>query len=77
MSNCVNLMKDVLSKKRKLGEFETVEQTEEYIAIIRRKLPPQLKAKGSFTGPWTIGYNFSSKTLCDLGASINLKSLCI
>lgn len=63
-------MKELLTKKRKFKEDETVALTEECSAILQRKLPPKLKDLESFTIPCTIG-----KALCDLGASINLMSL--
>ena len=39
----VKFMKDVLSKKRKLGDYETVGLSEECSAILQKKLPPNLK----------------------------------
>ncbi|PIN21773.1 DNA-directed DNA polymerase [Handroanthus impetiginosus] len=72
MPSYVKFMKDILSKKRRLGDYETVALTEEYSAIIQNKLPPKLKDPGSFTIPCTIGTHFSGRALCDLGASINL-----
>ncbi|PIN19118.1 hypothetical protein CDL12_08207 [Handroanthus impetiginosus] len=68
----VKFMKDILSKKRRLGDYETVTLTEECSAIIQNKLPPKLKDPGSFTIPCTIGTHFSGRALCDLGDSINL-----
>ncbi|PIN21873.1 DNA-directed DNA polymerase [Handroanthus impetiginosus] len=72
MPSYVKFMKDILSKKRRLGDYETVALTEECSAIIQNKLPPKLKDPGSFTIPCTIGTHFSGRALCDLGASINL-----
>ncbi|KAK6123405.1 hypothetical protein DH2020_042849 [Rehmannia glutinosa] len=66
-----------MSKKRKLGEFETVKLTEECNAILQRKLPQKLKDPGSFTIPCTIGASIFNKALCDLGASINLMPLSV
>jgi hypothetical protein len=77
MPSYVKFMKDILSRKRKLGEFETVALTEECSAILQKKLPPKLKDPGSFTIPCTIGTKFFSKCLCDLGASINLMPLSV
>ena len=48
-------MKDILSKKRRLEEYETIALTEECSAIIQKKLPWKLKDPGSFTIPCTIG----------------------
>ncbi|PIN20438.1 DNA-directed DNA polymerase [Handroanthus impetiginosus] len=72
MPSYVKFMKDILSKKRRLGDYETVVLTEECSAIIQNKLPPKLKDPGSFTIPCTIGTHFSGRALCDLRASINL-----
>ncbi|XP_061372042.1 uncharacterized protein LOC133314567 [Gastrolobium bilobum] len=72
MSNYVKFMKDLLSKKRKLKECETVALTEEYSAIIQKKLPPKLKDPSSFSIPIEIGNIEVGKVLCDLGTSINL-----
>ena len=72
MPSYVKFMKEILSNKRKLGEYETVMLTEECTAILQNKLPPKLKDPGSFTIPCTIGNSYFDKALCDLGASINL-----
>ena len=68
-------MKDLLSKKRKLQEDETIMLTAECSAIIKPKLPPKLKDPGSFVIPCEIGNIMVSKALCDLGARINLMPL--
>jgi len=68
-------LKEVLSNKRKLEANEKVMLTEEYSAILQRKILPKLKDPGSFTILCTIG-DFN-KVLCDLGASINLMPLSI
>ncbi|KAK6146407.1 hypothetical protein DH2020_020276 [Rehmannia glutinosa] len=75
MPNYAKFLKDVMSKKKKLAEFETVNLTEECSAIIQRKLPQKLKDPGSFTISCKIGGVFFDKALCDLGASINLMPL--
>ena len=51
MPSYVKFMKDILSRKQRLGDYETVALTEECSAIIQRKLPPKLKDPGSFTVP--------------------------
>ncbi|XP_062114118.1 uncharacterized protein LOC133825151 [Humulus lupulus] len=77
MPNYVKFMKVILSKKRKMEDYETVALTEEFSAILQRKLPQKLRDPGSFTIPCTIG-NFECKhALCDLGASINLMPLSV
>ncbi|XP_061352335.1 uncharacterized protein LOC133297240 [Gastrolobium bilobum] len=74
MPNYAEFMKDLLSRKHKLKECETVTLTEECSAIIHKKLPPKLKDPGSFSIPIAIGNIEGGKALCDLGASINLMS---
>ena len=51
MPGYVKFMKDVLSKKRKLGDYKTVALSEECSAVLQNKLPPKLKDPGSFTIP--------------------------
>ena len=72
MPGYVNFMKDVLLKKRKLGDYEIVAMSEECSAILQNKLPPKLKDPGSFTIPCAVGNVVFERALCDLGASINL-----
>ena len=77
MPNYVKFMKDVLSKKRRLSDFETVNLTRECSAILQRKLPHKLKDPNNFTIPCTIENSIFERALCDLGASINLMPLSI
>ena len=77
MPSYVKFMKDILLKKRRLSDFETVNLTEECSVILQRKLPQKLKDPGSFTIPCTIGSSIFERALCDLGASINLMPLSI
>ncbi|KAJ8774225.1 hypothetical protein K2173_009656 [Erythroxylum novogranatense] len=77
MPSYAKFMKDVLSKKRRLGDHETVTLTEECSAILQKKLPPKLKDRGSFTIPCVIGTQIFGKALCDLGASINLMPISV
>ena len=77
MPSYVKFMKNILSKKRRLSDFETVNLTEECRAILQRKLPQKLKDPGSFTIPYTIRNSIFERALCDLGSSINLMSLSI
>ena len=72
MPGYVKFMKEVLSKKRKLRDYETIALSEECSAILQKKLPPKLKDPGSFTIPCAIGNSVFERALCDLGASINL-----
>ncbi|XP_015947338.1 uncharacterized protein LOC107472329 [Arachis duranensis] len=68
-------LKELITKKRSWQEKETVILTQECSAIIQKGLPPKLKDPGSFLIPCTIGNMAIDKSLCDLGASINLMSL--
>ena len=58
MPNYVKFLKDIISKKRRLEEFETVKLSKECSAILQKKLPQKLKDLGSFTLPCTIGNSF-------------------
>ncbi|XP_062075701.1 uncharacterized protein LOC133779811 [Humulus lupulus] len=71
----VLFMKEILSKKPKMGDYNTVVLTEECSAILQRKLPQKLKDPRSFTIHCTIGNIDCKQALCDLGASINLMPL--
>ncbi|XP_062114095.1 uncharacterized protein LOC133825123 [Humulus lupulus] len=75
MPNYVKFMKDVLKRKRRLGEFETMALTKDSSAFLQEKLPPKLKDPGSFTIPCTIGN--IGMALCDLGASITLMPMSV
>ena len=77
MPSYVKFMKYILSQKRRLADFKTVNLTEECSAILQRKLPQKLKDPGSFTIPCTIGNAIFERVLCDLGANINLIPLSI
>ncbi|KAM1971755.1 hypothetical protein TB2_017964 [Malus domestica] len=65
-------LNDCCTHKRKFKEHEKVALTEEVSAVLLRKLPPKLKDPESFTIPCTIGNYHFDKSLCDLGASVNL-----
>ncbi|XP_062113182.1 uncharacterized protein LOC133824321 [Humulus lupulus] len=75
MPTYVKFMKEILSKKIKMEDYETVALTKECSAILQRKLPQKLRDPGSFTIPCTIGKFKCKHALCDLGASINLMPL--
>ncbi|KAM6547415.1 hypothetical protein CsatB_019091 [Cannabis sativa] len=77
MPNYVKFLKDILTKKRRLEEFETVALTEGCNAMLKSKIPPKLKDPGSFTIPCSIGGRDVGRALRDLGASINLMPISI
>ena len=74
MLNYVKFMKDILSKKRQLSDYKIVNLTEECSDVLKRKLPQKQKDHSSFIVPCKIGNSIFERTLCDLGASINLMS---
>ncbi|XP_014491939.1 uncharacterized protein LOC106754438 [Vigna radiata var. radiata] len=75
MLSYAKFLKELLMKKRKYVEKETIEAQGNCSAVIQRKLPPKLQDPGSFTIPCTIGELEVGKALIDLGGSINLMSL--
>ncbi|XP_057811294.1 uncharacterized protein LOC131025517 [Salvia miltiorrhiza] len=77
MPQYAKFLKDIISRKKRLGEFETVNLNEECSAILQKKLPAKFKDRGSFTISCIIGGQQFGKALCDLGASINLMPLSI
>ncbi|XP_061340962.1 uncharacterized protein LOC133287381 [Gastrolobium bilobum] len=72
MPSYIKFMKDILSRKRRIEEFETVALTKECSSIVSTKVPPKMEDPGSFTIPCVIGDRYIGRALCDLGSSINL-----
>ena len=54
MPNYAKFMKEVMAKKRKLKDYETVKLTEECSAILQRKVPQKVKDPSNFTIHCTI-----------------------
>ncbi|KAJ8767520.1 hypothetical protein K2173_017589 [Erythroxylum novogranatense] len=77
MPTYAKFLKEILSNKRKLEEYETVALTKESSAILQNKLPPKLRDPRSFSIPCQIGSTNFGKALCDLGASVSLLPLSI
>ncbi|XP_047172232.1 uncharacterized protein LOC124840256 [Vigna umbellata] len=75
MPSYAKFLKELLTKKRKYIEEETIEVQGNCSVIIQKVLPPKFKDPGSFTIPCTIGKLAVVRALIDLGASINLMSL--
>ena len=71
------LLKEILSKKRKIAEEGVVNLTATCSAVIQKNLPEKMKDPGSFTIPCTIGGFEIQKALCDSSASINLMQLSV
>ncbi|KAK8999702.1 hypothetical protein V6N11_065199 [Hibiscus sabdariffa] len=72
MPNYAKFLKDMVSRKTRIGEFEIAAATEACLAIMHNKVPAKKTDPWSFTIPCSIGNHYSSKALCDPGASINL-----
>ncbi|XP_039025616.1 uncharacterized protein LOC120158974 [Hibiscus syriacus] len=67
----VKFLKDMVTKKRTIEQYEIVTTTNECLSV-KSSLPPKRKDPCSFTIPCLIGYNYVGKTLCDLESSVNL-----
>ncbi|XP_022897570.1 uncharacterized protein LOC111411252 [Olea europaea var. sylvestris] len=76
MPNYAKFLKEVMSNKKKLEEFETI-KLKEGCSDILQKLPHKLRDPGSFNIPYNIGGITFDRALCDLGASINLMPLSV
>ncbi|KAL4376234.1 hypothetical protein GQ457_02G040140 [Hibiscus cannabinus] len=62
----------MVTRKRRIEEFETAATTETCLALMHNKVPAKKSDPGSFTIDCLIGHNYPTKALCDPGASINL-----
>ncbi|KAK8652397.1 hypothetical protein V6N13_061415 [Hibiscus sabdariffa] len=72
MPNYAKFLKDMVSRKKRIKEFETAAATETCLALMHNKVPAKKSDPGSFTIECFIGHNYPTKALCDPGASINL-----
>ncbi|XP_021685049.2 uncharacterized protein LOC110668204 [Hevea brasiliensis] len=77
MPSYAKFLKEILSKKKRLEDYETITLTEECNAILQNKLPPKLEDPGSFSIPCLISNMNINKALYDLGASMSLMPLSI
>ncbi|KAH9763478.1 hypothetical protein KPL70_001188 [Citrus sinensis] len=77
MPNYVKFLKDILARKRRLGEFETVALTQKISHMLQSKIPTKVKDPRSFTIHCSIGTRYTGRALCDLGASMNLMPLSV
>ncbi|XP_039135517.1 uncharacterized protein LOC120272761 [Dioscorea cayenensis subsp. rotundata] len=74
MAHYAKYPKELLTKKMKLEEMDTVTLSKECFAIISNTIRKKEKDLGDFTIPCTIGRMIDEKALADLGESINLMS---
>ncbi|KAK9042854.1 hypothetical protein V6N11_071209 [Hibiscus sabdariffa] len=72
MPNYAKFLKDMVTRKKRIEEFETAAATETCLALMHNKVPAKKPDPGSFTIECLIGHNYPTKALCDPGASINL-----
>ncbi|KAK8656945.1 hypothetical protein V6N13_098879 [Hibiscus sabdariffa] len=72
MPNYAKFLKDMVTRKKQIEEFETAAATETCLALMHNKIPAKKTDPGSFTIECFIGHNYPTKALCDPGASINL-----
>ncbi|KAK9043310.1 hypothetical protein V6N11_071656 [Hibiscus sabdariffa] len=72
MPNYAKFLKDMVTRKKWIEEFETAAATETCLALMHNKVPSKKTDPGSFTIECFIGHNYPTKALCDPGASINL-----
>ncbi|CAL1382306.1 unnamed protein product [Linum trigynum] len=72
MPTYAKFLRELLTKKRKWADLEKVTLTSECNDVIQNKLPEKRDDPGSFTIPCVIGGTEFDKSLCDLGAGINL-----
>ncbi|KAL4290032.1 hypothetical protein GQ457_14G017600 [Hibiscus cannabinus] len=72
MPNYAKFLKDMVTRKKRIEEFETAAATKTCLALMHNKVPAKKTDPGSFTIECFIGHNYPTKALCDPGASINL-----
>ncbi|CAL1411814.1 unnamed protein product [Linum trigynum] len=72
MPTYAKFLRELLTKKRKWADLEKVTLTSECSVVIQNKLPEKRDDPGSFIIPCVIGDTEFNKSLCDLGAGINL-----
>ncbi|KAK8660125.1 hypothetical protein V6N13_051059 [Hibiscus sabdariffa] len=72
MPNYAKFLKDMVTRKKRIEEFETAAATETCLALMHNKVPAKKTDPDSFTIECFIGHNYPTKALCDPGARINL-----
>ncbi|XP_058732944.1 uncharacterized protein LOC131604530 [Vicia villosa] len=77
MLKYAKFMKDILTKKKRYSEEETILLDARCSAIIQKTLPKKEADPGRVTLPVTIGGHYIGNGLVDLGSSINLIPLSI
>ncbi|KAL4273882.1 hypothetical protein GQ457_13G016550 [Hibiscus cannabinus] len=72
MPNYAKFLKDMVTRKKRIEEFETTAATETCLALMHNKVAAKKTDPSTFTIECLIGHNYPTKALCDPGASINL-----
>ncbi|KAL4387847.1 hypothetical protein GQ457_09G019930 [Hibiscus cannabinus] len=72
MLNYSKFLKDIISKRTRIGEFEIVVATKRCMVMLQNRTPPKLKDPKNFTIPCAIENHYVGEALCDLGSIINL-----
>ncbi|KAK9031636.1 hypothetical protein V6N11_055929 [Hibiscus sabdariffa] len=72
MPNYAKFLKDMVTRKKRIEEFEAAAATETCLALMHNKVLAKKVDPGSFTIECSIGHNYSTKALCDPSASTNL-----
>ncbi|KAK8698108.1 hypothetical protein V6N13_114239 [Hibiscus sabdariffa] len=72
MPNYAKFLKDMVTRKKRIEEFETAAATETCLALMHNKVPAKKTDPGSFMIECYIGHNYPTKAFWDPGASINL-----
>ncbi|GJR74941.1 reverse transcriptase domain-containing protein [Tanacetum coccineum] len=72
MANYGKFLKELISNKHKIEQIFAAFLSDESSAVLQNKVPPKLGDPGSFLILCNFNKTFSSNTLVDLGASINL-----
>ncbi|XP_070029758.1 uncharacterized protein [Nicotiana sylvestris] len=75
MPGYAKMMKDLISRKFDFQDLSTVTLMQTCSAVVTKPMAQKMSDPGSFTIPCTIGSYAFAKTLCDLGANINLMPL--
>ncbi|KAK8563469.1 hypothetical protein V6N12_035615 [Hibiscus sabdariffa] len=65
MPNYAKFLKDMVSRKKRIEEFETAAATETCLALMHNKVPVKKLDPRSFIIECFIGHNYPTKALCD------------
>ncbi|KAK8975483.1 hypothetical protein V6N11_069913 [Hibiscus sabdariffa] len=65
MPNYAKFLKDMVSRKTRIGEFDIAAAIKACLSMMHNKVPTKKTDPRSFTIPCSIGNNYSTKALCD------------